>query len=128
MWGLHGTGDCSLFRKNRRGPSAVAGGSGCGRPGLQRSHALVLARQNRHTEVVWLLEEAGAYLDARDERGVTALIITSYFGYGEIVRLLVEAGADLNVRDGDGDTALKAALQQGHNGIADLLRAAGAEE
>ena len=69
-----------------------------------------------------------ADVNARNNNGLTALMVASYNGHTEIARILIENGADVNVRINKGWTALKIALQNGHIAIANLLRAHGAQE
>ena len=45
------------------------------------------------------LLELGGNVEARDERGRTALILAALNGYIGTMRVLVEAGAELNARD-----------------------------
>jgi len=53
----------------------------------------------------------GADVNAKDDRGLTALMRASYGGYtngsyAEIVKLLLAKGADINVKNSKGKTAL----------------------
>jgi len=96
-----------------------------------------------HTEVVRLLIEAGADVNARCDYGFTALMFVSgaktetvmgaaSFGSKyrnlEVVKLLVEAGADVNTRNNKGRTALKFGSKKRHTEIVKLLREAGAKK
>ena len=56
--------------------------------------------------VVELLLDAGARLDAVDDRGRTALMIAAGLGHAEMADTLIERGADRSVRDKAGKTAL----------------------
>ena len=51
------------------------------------------ASYNGHIEVVILLIEKGADINARDSSGYTALKMASIMGHTEIANLLIEAGA-----------------------------------
>jgi ankyrin repeat protein len=57
-------------------------------------------------EVVKLLIQAKAKVDARDEDGVTALMIAAAAGDLPMVRLLVAAGANPKLRDEEGESAI----------------------
>jgi len=78
-------------------------------------NALIIAVRNGHREVVDVLVRAGATLDARDDRGATALHWASAKGDVELVRRLVEAGADVNAKDSMGYTPAQVAAAMGHN-------------
>lgn len=60
-------------------------------------------------EMVRLLLEHGADINAKDITGMTPLHVAANLGLNDQVRLLVELGADLNARDEFGDTPLHAA-------------------
>lgn len=52
-----------------------------------------------NTEIVKLLLEAGADVNAKDIYGNTALMYSSEYGYTEIVKLLLEAGSEVDPND-----------------------------
>ena len=56
-------------------------------------------------QVVNLLIDRGASIDAADNRGRTALMIAAELGHGSIVDLLLRRGADRTLTDKDGKTA-----------------------
>ena len=49
--------------------------------------------------------DAGADLTARDEHGLTSLMMAAGRGTAESVKVLLKAGADASVKDKDGKTA-----------------------
>jgi ankyrin repeat protein len=61
------------------------------------------------TEVVKLLLENGAQINARDEEGRTPLIEAASYSRFATVKVLLERGADLEASDNHGNTALLAA-------------------
>ena len=77
-----------------------------------------------HEEVVGVLLEAGAEVNARSRRGMTALMQAAGRGHKGTVVLLLEADADVTLKDAYGWTALTRAKRSCHYGIVDLLEAA----
>ncbi len=79
-------------------------------------------------EVVRLLIERKAEINARNDYGNTSLILAAREGNREVVAALVEAGADVNAANPlTGDGPLDVAIQEGRGGIATFLRSKGAE-
>ena len=72
------------------------------------STALSSAALFGHTEIVALLLEAGAEVNARNRDGSTPLHSAAFLGQYEAAELLLENGADINIRNGDGGTPLDA--------------------
>ena len=56
-------------------------------------------------DTVKLLLARGASLEARDDRGRTALMIAAQRGHAQIVTTLLAVGADPKARDREGQTA-----------------------
>ena len=81
----------------------------------------VSLHQTKFDEVKKALD-AGADVNAKDERNRTALYWASKKGYTKIVAMLLEKGADVNAKDKDGYTALKMASHNGHTKTADLIK------
>ena len=77
-------------------------------------------------QVETLLEEQGADVDTRTERGFTVLVAATAYGYTDVARVLIEAGATVDARGPIGNTPLLIAAQEGHTEIAALLIANGA--
>jgi len=89
--------------------------------------ALMEASSNGHTEIVKLLIEQGADVNAQPKlNGITALMLASSNGHTEIAKLLIKAGADVNAQSKHG-TALIKAWQEGYTEIAKLLIEEGAD-
>ena len=76
------------------------------------------AADNGHIEVVRILLDHGAYINAQDALGCTPLHLATMKDDAEIVELLLDKGADVNVKDNHDLTASDHAL--GH--IAELFR------
>jgi len=85
--------------------------------------ALMQAAAGGHAEVVKVLLDAEAEVDARDREGMTAFLVAvdacgSNHGdieieetYWAVMRLLAGAGADVNAKDGEGRTAMAIAKE-----------------
>jgi ankyrin repeat protein len=63
-------------------------------------------------ELVALLLDAGAPIDAADNRGRTALMIAAELGRGAVVEALLARGADRGIADKDGKRALDLAANE----------------
>ncbi|MDQ6734492.1 MAG: ankyrin repeat domain-containing protein [Nitrospirota bacterium] len=63
------------------------------------SSSLILAASKGHTEMVGLLLDRGAHINATDRTGWTPLHAAIYGGHAEVVRLLLERGAQLDQPD-----------------------------
>jgi uncharacterized protein len=85
--------------------------------------ALALAALSGHQEVVRVLVQAGARINAS---GWGALHYAVFSGHADIVRYLVDRGADVNARAPNHHTALMLAARNGHREIVRVLLAAGA--
>jgi ankyrin repeat protein len=100
--------------------------------------ALMQAAAGSHAELVKVLLEAGAEVDARTSDGMTALLIAvdacgSNHGdleieepYWKVMRLLAGAGADVNAKDGDGQNAMAIATSYGDERLVKVLAELGA--
>jgi len=84
------------------------------------------AGENDLTQVQDLLEK-GADVDAKDDNGVTALMMGSVMGHVEVVKRLLERGADINGKSGTGSAALMLASVMGHLTAVRLLLEKGAD-
>jgi ankyrin repeat protein len=93
-----------------------------------RATALMWAAHEGHPEIVKVLIEKGAAIDARNPTGETALWFSAQKGKIEALKILHENGADSNVIGERGETALDVARKNGHQDIVDYLRQAGVAE
>ena len=69
----------------------------------------------------------GARIDARDQRGRTALLAATQRNRVEVARFLIQAGADVNAKDFIQDTPFLYAGAEGRNEILKMTLAAGAD-
>ncbi|XP_073993554.1 oxysterol-binding protein-related protein 1 isoform X3 [Rhodnius prolixus] len=74
---------------------------------------LHLASYFGHRDVVELLLDSGAEIDAVNDAGDTALHKAAFIGREDLVLLLVERNADVNVRNGEGRTAREVGAEGG---------------
>jgi ankyrin repeat protein len=89
-------------------------------------HAVLAERPN--PEIIRLLAERGADLNAADKGGWTALHFAGQDQKAEAVRALLEAGAAVDPRDADGTTPLWRAVMSGSSKeVVRLLLEAGAD-
>ncbi|KAH0538579.1 hypothetical protein FGG08_004829 [Glutinoglossum americanum] len=77
-------------------------------------------------EIVVLLLERGADVEAKDGYGCTSLHWAASNGYKVVVRILLENGADVEAKDDCGGTALHKAAANGHETVVRLLLEKGA--
>jgi len=87
---------------------------------------LMVASENGYTEIVQLLLEKGADVNAETNDGKTALMYAAAKGRTEIVQLLLEKGADVNTKI-YGTPILLWAHENGHTKIIQLLLEKGAD-
>ena len=70
---------------------------------------------------------AGADVNAKDERGETAMFSAVIGGYNEIAKMLINKGADVGVKNKAGFTPLHEGAYSGRKEIVELLIASGAD-
>ncbi len=76
-----------------------------------------------NAEIVKLLLQAGAEVNARTQNGLTPLMIAAKVNRNpEIAQLLLQAGAEVNAKDKAGQSALDYAVASRNSKIVDLLR------
>jgi len=85
---------------------------------------LIEAAFRGRLDVVRLLIDKKASVNARSRAGWTALMSAAWEGHTEVVKLLLQKGADAHGKNGRGDTALSLAESAGNKDVAALLQAA----
>ena len=83
--------------------------------------ALFLAVEGGHREVVQILIDAGADIEARTSTGLTPLHYACGLGELAVVKVLLEAGADVCATDSEGATSLMRSAANGHTETARYL-------
>ncbi|MGH9429838.1 MAG: ankyrin repeat domain-containing protein, partial [Terriglobia bacterium] len=89
---------------------------------------LMVAATYGHTDIVRVLLEKGAKVDAQNREGATALMLASMQGHVETVRALLAKDANVNIKSNDGRTALSAATSGQHEEVVELLKQAETKE
>jgi ankyrin repeat protein len=82
------------------------------------------AATNGHLEIMNLLLENYAYIDAESPNGTTPLMMAAQYGTAEAVKLLLEAGADSTLKNQLGLTAIDFASKGNRRDSAELIAAA----
>ena len=73
-------------------------------------------------DVVKLLVEAGADVNAQDNEGCTALMRAAYSGHRELIEYLLSNGADKDILDNNANKAIHYVIQYNFEGLKDLLK------
>jgi ankyrin repeat protein len=94
---------------------------------VQTELPLVLAARDGHIDTVKALLDKGADVNAKADKGFTALQAAAASGHTEIVRLLLARGADVNAVGFFGSNPLRIAAWNGHFDTVRTLLAQGAD-
>ncbi|MBP6869334.1 ankyrin repeat domain-containing protein [Candidatus Babeliales bacterium] len=78
-------------------------------------------------DVIKLLLDAGAVINAQNYRKETPLFFAIRYNSNDVIQYLIDAGADINARDISGGTPLHYIVQNGSTDSAQLLINAGAD-
>lgn len=82
------------------------------------------AATHGHLEVIALLLDKHAYIDAESPNGSTPLMMAAHYGTPEAVKLLLEAGADPMLKNQQGLNAIDFAQQAKRQDIAEIVAVA----
>jgi hypothetical protein len=85
------------------------------------------ASENGQIDIIKVLINVGAVIDAQDGGGRTSLFLASNADKKETVNVLLNKGADPNIKDSNGDTAMHVAAGNGDLDILKLLIEKGGE-
>ena len=69
-----------------------------------------------------VLLNKGANIEARNNSGVTPLLMGAQYGNLEVVKRLLAKGANMKAKDDKGNTALALAIGHGHAEVAKVLQ------
>src|SRR5215472_11790230 len=92
----------------------------------QENTALIWAVAQKHADVVRVLIEHKADVEARTNTGFTPLLFAAQQGDADSAQMLLNAGADINEATPDGDTPLLIASASGHEAFSIFLLEHGA--
>jgi len=118
-----GNGDNALmiasFKGNKPAVEALlAKGAEVNRPGWTPLH---YAAANGHNEIVRMLLEKSAYIDAESPNKTTPIMMAARGGHIHTVKLLLDEGADASLKNELGMSAIDFAAKHNHQDIADGL-------
>lgn len=83
---------------------------------------LQVACREGHIDVVKGLLSLGAFLDAKNEAGATALMYAAAGGFDKICKLVLDAGADVRITDNEKQNALQYAQLNNRTNVEKLLQ------
>lgn len=99
----------------------IARGADVNKPGWAPLH---YAATSGHLQIMELLLEEHAFIDAQSPNGTTPLMMAAHYGTPQAVKLLLEAGADTQMKNELGLTAIDFANRANRKDAADLIAAA----
>jgi len=82
---------------------------------------ILIATEEPPMELIKLLVDNGAKVNAKNETGGTPLHLAAFWGHFPVVKYLVKEGAKFDVQNNKGKTAMEVAASYGHGDIAEWL-------
>uniref|UniRef100_A0A7S4CK59 Uncharacterized protein n=1 Tax=Eutreptiella gymnastica TaxID=73025 RepID=A0A7S4CK59_9EUGL len=86
-----------------------------------RSLELIQCIKAGNVEKVKEIIEAGAYLNSRDQQGITVLMEAASLGHKEVVLALLDGKADPNMKDPEGNPAIFLAQEAGQTEVVQAM-------
>jgi uncharacterized protein len=99
----------------------IARGADVNKPGWTPLH---YAATGGHLEIMALLLDQNAYIDAASPNGTTPLMMAAQYASADAVKLLLDAGADPSLKNQSGLTAIDFANRASREDSAELIAAA----
>src|SRR6185369_5955611 len=100
---------------------------GVAQQGNEKEREMIAAAEGGELPVVRKLLAKGARVEARDQRGRSALLAATHRNRIDVARFLIQEGADVNAKDFIQDTPYLYAAAEGRIEILKLTLAAGAD-
>ena len=98
-------------------------GAEVNKPGWTPLHYAAARPEPDSLDMVRLLLEEHAYIDAESPNKTTPLMMAAMYGHPDVLRLLLEEGADPSLRNQQGLTAVDFARRAERHDLADLIAA-----
>ena len=85
------------------------------------TRAIHIACKNGDRDMIRELMKRNCFLNQKDSKGCTALMLAAAAGHDKIVKLIVDSGADVRMKDKNDDTALEYAERNNRTKVKELL-------
>lgn len=99
----------------------IARGADVNKPGWTPLHYAVTRTEDDSLDMVRLLLEHYAYIDAESPNRSTPLMLAAKYGDSRVVQLLLDEGADASLRNEQGLTAIDFARRADRDSVAEMI-------